>query len=160
MSKEIESYTSKRTYCFPGRPNHHHGLLTIFYNIIYRRERGTRTLNPDSSELPLFKSGSSSNQMLSIFCDSRGIRTPIWSFVATCPIHWTMEPIKNKKPLNFLVQGLSNNFLLKKLWIHKNLPQFTWATRRTWRCTDNCFHITIYIIFYFFVCTKVQTFLI
>ena len=30
MKKRIELYTYKRTYCFPGRPNHHHGLFTIF----------------------------------------------------------------------------------------------------------------------------------
>jgi hypothetical protein len=68
-----------------------------------------------------------------------------------------MEPIKNKKPLNFLVQGLSNNFLLKNY-------EYTRTSLNLLERLDELddvliiVFILLYIIFYFFVYTKVQTF--
>ena len=94
-------------------------------------------------------------------CDSSRIRTytniPVSWVVTRCFIQLNYRT--NKKTHKLWGLWVSYNFYLKKLWIHKILPQFTWATWWTWRCsalhshyvsTYNCFHI-LYIKNLFFV---------
>ena len=81
----------------------------------------------------VFKTRSSASLITLPFCSFRGIRTPIWSFVATCPVHWTMKLYNTKKPSDYpRVYTIS---LYRQLWTQSDSNHSTRATWRTWYST-------------------------